>query len=233
MTPRRLSDDTMSESSTMVKRSERNRMSGSTAVELDLSEDAGRLEKEKDADCDVVIESDAEEAKINRKIADLEISNASLLAINRSLEATKSKQRTEISKLRRALRDSLSGMPLSSTTIAALPLNTPLTPFSPSLDTDGSEYFDEEIVDPELEVKWDRISDLVGVMRRRGEEAVVKGRQEIKVGQRVLDWSEVQLGVQLEAGKEDEDEMAGRRLLGGGMKRPLRGFACYIRERTE
>ena len=68
MTPRRLSDDTMSESSTMVKRSERNRMSGSTAVELDLSEDAGRLEKEKDADCDVVIESDAEEAKINRKV---------------------------------------------------------------------------------------------------------------------------------------------------------------------
>lgn len=121
--------------------------------------------------------------------------------------ATKAKQRSEISKLRRALRDSFSGMPLPSTTFASLPLNSPLTPFSPSLDVDESEYFDDEIVDSELEVKWERISDLVGVMRRRGEEAVVKGREEIKLGQRVLGWSEVQL----EAGREGENEKDCRR----------------------
>ena len=46
------------------------------------------------------------EAKSNRKIEDLEISNRSLLAINASLEATKNKQAKEIRDLRRKLRES-------------------------------------------------------------------------------------------------------------------------------
>ncbi|KAI0640048.1 hypothetical protein C8Q77DRAFT_1214387 [Trametes polyzona] len=46
------------------------------------------------------------EAKSNRKIADLEITNRSLLAINSSLEATKHKQAKEIRELRRKLRES-------------------------------------------------------------------------------------------------------------------------------
>ncbi|KAI0368856.1 hypothetical protein BV20DRAFT_968634 [Pilatotrama ljubarskyi] len=46
------------------------------------------------------------EAKSNRKIADLEITNRSLLAINSSLEATKHKQAREIRELRRKLRES-------------------------------------------------------------------------------------------------------------------------------
>ncbi|EIW64113.1 uncharacterized protein TRAVEDRAFT_41528 [Trametes versicolor FP-101664 SS1] len=56
-------------------------------------------------------EDDAErklkaQAKSNRKIADLEITNRSLLAINTSLEATKHKQAREIRELRRKLRES-------------------------------------------------------------------------------------------------------------------------------
>ncbi|KAI0828873.1 hypothetical protein BC628DRAFT_1174581 [Trametes gibbosa] len=46
------------------------------------------------------------QAKSNRKIADLEITNRSLLAINSSLEATKHKQAKEIRDLRRKLRES-------------------------------------------------------------------------------------------------------------------------------
>ncbi|KAG5638387.1 hypothetical protein H0H81_000283 [Sphagnurus paluster] len=46
------------------------------------------------------------EAKSNRKIADLEITNRSLLAINASLESAKHKQAKEIRELRRKLRES-------------------------------------------------------------------------------------------------------------------------------
>lgn len=45
-------------------------------------------------------------AKSNRKMADLEITNRSLLTINSSLEATKNKQAKEIRDLRRKLRES-------------------------------------------------------------------------------------------------------------------------------
>ncbi|KAH7886054.1 hypothetical protein F5I97DRAFT_1191395 [Phlebopus sp. FC_14] len=46
------------------------------------------------------------EAKTNRKIEDLEITNRSLLAINASLETTKDRQAKEIRDLRRKLRES-------------------------------------------------------------------------------------------------------------------------------
>ncbi|KAJ2921436.1 hypothetical protein H1R20_g15660, partial [Candolleomyces eurysporus] len=45
-------------------------------------------------------------AKSNRKIADLEITNRSLLSINATLEATKNRQMKEIRELRRKLRES-------------------------------------------------------------------------------------------------------------------------------
>ncbi|KAH7096784.1 hypothetical protein BKA62DRAFT_487221 [Auriculariales sp. MPI-PUGE-AT-0066] len=51
------------------------------------------------------------EAKINRKIADLEITNTSLLSINASLEAHKTKQQKEIWELRRRLRETRLALP--------------------------------------------------------------------------------------------------------------------------
>ncbi|KAI0094427.1 hypothetical protein BDY19DRAFT_988273 [Irpex rosettiformis] len=51
------------------------------------------------------------EAKSNRKIADLEITNKSLMAINSSLEAQKHRQAKEIRDLRRRLRESILILP--------------------------------------------------------------------------------------------------------------------------
>ncbi|KAH9810329.1 hypothetical protein DFH28DRAFT_1132128 [Melampsora americana] len=54
-----------------------------------------------------------DEARVNRKILDLEISNSSLLAINARLERTKLKQASEIRELRKKMRDRSIG-PISS-----------------------------------------------------------------------------------------------------------------------
>ncbi|EUC59218.1 cytochrome P450 family protein, putative, partial [Rhizoctonia solani AG-3 Rhs1AP] len=60
------------------------------------------------------VDTEREEARSNRKMADLEISNKSLLAINASLEATKSRQVKEINALRRRLRESRFVLPHSA-----------------------------------------------------------------------------------------------------------------------
>ncbi|TFK19976.1 hypothetical protein FA15DRAFT_759695 [Coprinopsis marcescibilis] len=57
-------------------------------------------------------------AKSQRKIADLEITNRSLLSINLSLEATKNKQAKEIRELRRKLRESRLVLPPTAFQIA-------------------------------------------------------------------------------------------------------------------
>ncbi|KAK8849390.1 hypothetical protein IAR55_004722 [Kwoniella newhampshirensis] len=175
----------------------RDRLSGATAVNVEVMDVGG---KEGDVEVDEVLETNAEEAKVNRKIADLEISNASLLAINKTLEATKSKQRTEILKLRRMLRESLAGgavHPLSATA----PFHSPLGLFSPSIDLTSDEMnidptdllFEEEMADPQLDARWDKIADLVSTMKRRGEVAVERGKEEVKVGPgRVLGWAEME-----------------------------------------
>ncbi|TFK77425.1 hypothetical protein BDN72DRAFT_42473 [Pluteus cervinus] len=72
--------------------------------DADISEDS-------DDDVDVNVDTIHERkvkaaAKSNRKIADLEITNRSLLAINASLETTKNRQAKEIRELKRKLRES-------------------------------------------------------------------------------------------------------------------------------
>ncbi|KAK7058489.1 hypothetical protein VNI00_002123 [Paramarasmius palmivorus] len=71
-------------------------------LNLSVSSDAGtETEPEEDEEAEV-----RAEAKSNRKIADLEISNRSLLAINSMLESTRNRQAKEIRELRRKLRES-------------------------------------------------------------------------------------------------------------------------------
>ncbi|KAG8743036.1 hypothetical protein FRC10_000487 [Ceratobasidium sp. 414] len=70
-----------------------------------------------------------EEARSNRKIADLEISNKSLLAINATLEATKARQAKEIRDLRRKLRESRLVLPHH--TFVALEQTDPLKDIAP------------------------------------------------------------------------------------------------------
>ncbi|POW21232.1 hypothetical protein PSHT_02610 [Puccinia striiformis] len=57
-------------------------------------------------------------ARVNRKILDLEISNASLLAINGALERTKVKQQTEIRKLKGKLTPRLAGAGEAGSTVS-------------------------------------------------------------------------------------------------------------------
>ncbi|KAG9081726.1 hypothetical protein FS749_007440 [Ceratobasidium sp. UAMH 11750] len=82
-----------------------------------------------------------DEARSNRKIADLEISNKSLLAINATLESTKARQAKEIRDLRRKLRESRLVLPHH--TFVALEQTDPLkdiVPESGSLeDEDDSD----------------------------------------------------------------------------------------------
>lgn len=155
----------------VVAGASRGRLSGSTIA--DESED--KLEAVGSSDVER-----AQRAKVERKIADLEISNSSLLAINRSLEATKAKQRSEIMRLRRALRENRAGLGA----VSGLPLALP-----PASDDED----DVEVDDPALEARWDRVADLVGAMRRRGDEAIVQ-EIETRPTQRVLGWLEVEMG---------------------------------------
>lgn len=92
-------------------------------------------------------------------------------------------------KLRRMLRESLSGG------------KPGLAPLIPSyLTSIGSEDVtqdtadDEEMHNPELDARWDRIADMVDRMKLRGSTAVEKGKEEIRAGGvgRVLDWTEVE-----------------------------------------
>ncbi|WVR03348.1 hypothetical protein IAU60_000339 [Kwoniella sp. DSM 27419] len=207
---------------------DRDRLSGATAVDevthgervkFDLDAGTGGQDGgEGDEEVEEVLGADAEEAKVNRKVADLEISNASLLAINKMLEATKAKQRTEIMKLRRMLRETMSGHALSSLnhlSASGQPgrtLGSPLALLSPGLAdlSDGETgpegaYFDDEMVDPQLEGRWDKVADLVNSMKRRGEAAVQMAKEEVRAGPgRVLDWTEVERRREGEEGDEGD-----------------------------
>ncbi|CAE6523352.1 unnamed protein product [Rhizoctonia solani] len=87
------------------------------------------------------VDTEREEARSNRKMADLEISNKSLLAINASLEATKSRQVKEINALRRRLRESRLVLPHSA--YLALEQEDPVGP-TPSFEEEEEEEDSEE-----------------------------------------------------------------------------------------
>jgi len=46
--------------------------------------------------------------------------------------------------------------------------------------------------DPELDARWDRVAEMVEAMKKKAVIAVEKGKEEIKVAGRVLDWTEVE-----------------------------------------
>ncbi|RPD57096.1 hypothetical protein L227DRAFT_507263 [Lentinus tigrinus ALCF2SS1-6] len=102
------------------------------------------------------------EAKSNRKIADLEITNRSLLAINSSLEATKHKQAKEIRELRRKLRESRLILPPPAYRAVKSSLTYDDTAEE---DDDDEEDEDDEEDDKELlEGKADKAYQRVRVM---------------------------------------------------------------------
>ncbi|THV07470.1 hypothetical protein K435DRAFT_258619 [Dendrothele bispora CBS 962.96] len=84
------------------------------------------------------------EAKSNRKIADLEITNRSLLAINSSLEATKHRQAKEIRELRRKLRESRLILPPRTYQAVTSPDPDSTNPYSPTDDPDDPDASDDD-----------------------------------------------------------------------------------------
>ncbi|WVO13637.1 hypothetical protein L204_101258 [Cryptococcus depauperatus] len=159
---------------------------------------------DKDQEVDDMLCADAEEAKIKRKNEDLSIYNASLLAINKRLEAAISKQRREILKLRRRLRETILHPPPHSLMTFSSSISPPSSshPLSPSIDPldpsdmgeDGTEsHFDAEMLDPQLDARWENVTSLLNDMKERAEIAVEKGKEELKPGaSRVLEWTEME-----------------------------------------
>ncbi|EIN13906.1 hypothetical protein PUNSTDRAFT_140337 [Punctularia strigosozonata HHB-11173 SS5] len=87
-------------------------------------------------------DKEKDEAKSNRKIADLEISNRSLLAINSSLEAAKHRQAKEIRDLRRKLRESRLALPPRA--FRALAARGPNSSVEDDLTVDEDDEDEEE-----------------------------------------------------------------------------------------
>ncbi|TFY71325.1 hypothetical protein EVG20_g1675 [Dentipellis fragilis] len=85
------------------------------------------------------------EAKSDRKIKDLEITNRSLLAINSSLEATKHRQAKEIRELRRKLRESRLILPPRE--FRAVKSSLPAADLADDEDDEDEDEEEEEITE--------------------------------------------------------------------------------------
>ena len=114
---------------------------------------------------------EAEEARVHRKLLDLEITNKSLMAINSALEVTKLKQAKEIRELKRRLREgrglSVGPTPRSSAGGAV---------FSDDEDLETESDDDDDFPvreDPELEAAHQRCKDMVDNMVEQARKAIL------------------------------------------------------------
>ncbi|KAF9486593.1 hypothetical protein BDN70DRAFT_23331 [Pholiota conissans] len=155
-------------------------------------------------------------AKSDRKMADLEITNRSLLSINASLEATKHRQAKEIQELRRRLREARLILPprafraskdstLSIYTDADLGLDTA------SSSSDEEDEDEEENTDDQKskgDETYRRVKMLLGSLLKQGTAALEKDK-EVLMGSRggvakVLSPEEVR-DYHASGGQEDDD----------------------------
>ncbi|KAG9122814.1 hypothetical protein FRC07_000643 [Ceratobasidium sp. 392] len=115
-----------------------------------------------------------EEARSNRKIADLEISNKSLLAINATLESTKARQAKEIRDLRRKLRESRLVLPHH--TFVALEKSDPLAPESGSVeDEEDSDENEGDVTQTQADETFARVKLLLDGLIVNAKEALETG----------------------------------------------------------
>ncbi|KAG8943563.1 hypothetical protein FRC04_002788 [Tulasnella sp. 424] len=136
------------------------------------------------------------EARTNRKIEDLEITNRSLLAINVMLEATKARQAKEIRELKRKLRETRltlppkayaalrSSQPDSSMDNLPEPTNADTSGAALSVSSDEDE--DEDEGEPEPDPAFDRISHMIEAMLSHASEAVKQGMEPIVPEERMV-----------------------------------------------
>lgn len=111
---------------------------------------------------------EAEEARIHRKLLDLEITNKSLMAINSALEVTKLKQAKEIRELKRRLREGRGVDPVSRDSLGS-------TMFSDDEDLTESDAESDFMPreNPELEAAHQRCKDLVDAMVEQARKAIL------------------------------------------------------------
>ncbi|SPO26661.1 uncharacterized protein UTRI_03952_B [Ustilago trichophora] len=125
---------------------------------------------------------EAEEARVHRKLLDLEITNKSLLAINSALEVTKMKQAREIRELKRRLREGR-GLAITSRDSSSgggggggggggmFSDDEYLETESDEDNEDEDEYLVRE--DPELEALHQRCKNLVDSMVEQARKAIL------------------------------------------------------------
>ncbi|KAG8731446.1 hypothetical protein FRC11_004126 [Ceratobasidium sp. 423] len=164
-----------------------------------------------DSGIDMFEADDAEqgqrEARSNRKIADLEISNKSLLAINATLESTKTRQAKEIRDLKRKLRESRLVLPPS--TYLALEQKDPLeTKGSFEEDSDS----EDNVTQTQADETFDRVRSMLDRLIKDGKEALNAKppvpEEKVKKPIRVLDVDELeQYGSETES-KESVTDLA-------------------------
>ncbi|KAH7338679.1 hypothetical protein B0J17DRAFT_717113 [Rhizoctonia solani] len=136
-----------------------------------------------------------EEARSNRKIADLEISNKSLLAINATLEATKARQAKEIRDLRRKLRESRLILPPSKYLALEQQDPTETKEISEEEDEDSEEG---DVTQTQADETYNRVRGLLDQLLKEGEEAlkakppIPEVQDDMKKPIRVLDVDELQ-----------------------------------------
>lgn len=93
-------------------------------------------------------------------------------------------------KLRRMLRESLSGARPGAGPPPTIPSYLGLLGQD---DADEEAEEDEDMKNPELDARWDRVADMVDRMKLKAATAVEKGKEEVKLGPgRVLDWTELE-----------------------------------------
>ncbi|KDN43180.1 hypothetical protein RSAG8_06333, partial [Rhizoctonia solani AG-8 WAC10335] len=135
-----------------------------------------------------------EEARSNRKIADLEISNKSLLAINATLEATKSQQAKELRDLRRKLRESRLALPHSA--YLALEKTDPLEA-KDSFEEEDDEEEENDVTQTQADETFNRVRSMLDRLMKDAKDAleakpaIPEYKDEMKKPIRVLDVDEL------------------------------------------
>ncbi|KAF8333189.1 uncharacterized protein EI90DRAFT_638667 [Cantharellus anzutake] len=149
------------------------------------------------------------EAKSNRKIADLEITNRSLMAINTQLEAEKVRQMREIRELKRRLRESRLILPPGAfkvldeqrkRAVAAGTSKTGGTAVDDLEEEDDDEDEDDGVEQPP-DPAYERVTALVDALIVRGHEALRSTTESLSrgvggigsTGTKVLSPDEVQM----------------------------------------
>ncbi|KZT30782.1 hypothetical protein NEOLEDRAFT_35844 [Neolentinus lepideus HHB14362 ss-1] len=149
------------------------------------------------------------EAKSNRMIADLEITNRSLMSINSTLEATKNKQAKEIRELRRKLRESMLILPPRTFQAVKSTLAEDIDKVGSVEEEEAEEDEEEEDEDKNDDPAFERVKAMVEGLLQVGKRALETKPEDFaertRGGTKVLTAEEVQSWQNRRGNGESED----------------------------